>query len=78
MIQGTIETRVSPGKDLLLVEEGPMTRSRAKQVKEAMTLVVQATVDDMAILTKIGVSSMLGSRAESGLMSLIQATEPGK
>lgn len=31
MIQGT---KTSPDKDMLIVEEGPMIRSRAKRVKE--------------------------------------------
>lgn len=46
MIYGTKATNTCPGKDLLIVEEGPMTRSRTKMAKEAKGLLVQATMDE--------------------------------
>lgn len=39
-------TGASKNKDLLIVKEGTMTISRAKKVKKAMGLVVQATTDE--------------------------------
>lgn len=54
-----------------------MTRSRAKRVKDAMRLLIQATIDDMVILAKKRASSMLGLMAETGWSNFIQAEEEG-
>lgn len=40
----------SLGKDALIVEEGPMTGSRVKRVKEAVGLFVQVAKDETSIL----------------------------
>lgn len=50
VIHGTKATITGLRKDLLIVEEGLMTRLRAKMVKETMGLVFQAAMDEMSIL----------------------------
>lgn len=51
------------GKDLLIVEEGLMNKSRAKWIKEVTALLVQAPMDETLILASKKTSFMLGSRA---------------
>lgn len=48
------------GTNPLIVEEGSMTRLRAKRVKEAMGLLAQATMDEASIVTNKETSLMLG------------------
>lgn len=59
VIYGTKAMKASPSKDPLIVEKGPMTRSRAKRVKEAMELIAQATVDETLIKASKSTSFML-------------------
>lgn len=42
--------KASLGKDLLIVEEVPMTRSQAKRVKEAIRLLAEITMDKTLII----------------------------
>ncbi|XP_022891978.1 uncharacterized protein LOC111406839 [Olea europaea var. sylvestris] len=66
--QGPQASKSSPTsslkKDPLIVEGGPMTRARTKQVKEAMRLLVKATIDETMFETQNGTSFMLGSKAQ--------------
>lgn len=62
MIHGT---EASPDKDSLIVEEGSMTRSRVKRVKEAMRLIAQSTVDKTLVVASKGTSFMLGSKEKA-------------
>lgn len=75
MIHGTRVGNASPGKDPLKIEGGPMTRSRAKQVKETMRLLVQATMDEMQFVATKEASFMLSSRVESRWMNSIQVLD---
>lgn len=49
VIQATSPRKPSPDRDPLFIEGGPMTRSRAKWVNQAMRLLVQVTMDDFMI-----------------------------
>lgn len=64
VIHGMNAMKSSSGKDPLIVNEGSMTRSRAKRVKEVMWLLVQATVDEILINANKSTSFMLNSNEE--------------
>lgn len=58
--------RASKDKDPLIVREGPMTRSLVKKVKEAMRLLVQATVGETSITTSKMTSFILVWKKKQG------------
>lgn len=58
-------TTASLGKDQLMVEERPKTRSRLKMVKEVIRLIAQTTVDKTLIITIKGTNFMLVSEKKS-------------
>lgn len=62
MIQGT---KTSQSKDPLIVEEGPMTRSQANRVKDAMRLLAQVAVDEKLIMASKESSFMFGLKEET-------------
>lgn len=65
------------GKDLLIVDEGPMTRERAKQVKEVIGLLVQATMDDLMFYTKKETSFKLRSMPKNTWINVLEPREDG-
>lgn len=69
MIQGT---KASSDKNPLIIEEGLMTWSQAKRVKEVMGLLVQAMIDKTSIMVIKGTNFMLGSGEESQWINLIR------
>lgn len=52
VIQETSPMETSQGRDLLIIEWGPMTRSRTKQVNQVMGLFVQSTIDETSIYVR--------------------------
>lgn len=69
--------KASPGKDHLIVEEGSMTRSQAKRIKEVMWLLVQTTMDETSIIGNKDTIFMLGLGVETGWFNLIQVVDDG-
>ena len=64
-------------KDPLLVPEGPITRARAKKIKEAMQGFIQATLDDFnsSSICKSPIFKMGLNEEEPALVHLIRANE---
>lgn len=60
-------TTASLGKDQLMVEERPKTRSRLKMVKEVIRLIAQTTVDKTLIITIKGTNFMLVSEKKNSM-----------
>lgn len=79
MNQGVSTTKTtqasSHGKDLLIVEGGSMMRSRMKQVKEAMRLLIKQVNEDTMFGVQNGASFMLESRAERTWINVIKTDE---
>lgn len=75
VIQESNMTKMSSGRDPLIIEGGPMTQSRAKWVNQAMGLLVRSTVDDIMIYARKEASFMLGSKSETSWINTIQAVE---
>lgn len=68
-------TKVSSGKDLLIVEEGPMVRSRTKRVKEVMGLFVQVMVDETLFMASK--STCVSLDEDTKWINLIHAIDGG-
>jgi hypothetical protein len=65
-------------KDPLQVPDGPITRSRAKKIKEAMQGLVQSTWAEFAnLLSKTPTFKMGFKEEEPTLINVIQATDGG-
>ena len=63
-------------KDLLIVPDGPITRSRAKNIKEAMVGLVQSTWAELAHSPSKASTFKMGFRKEEPtLIHVIQAKE---
>lgn len=62
---------------MLIIEAGPMTRSRTKPINQAMGLFMLLTIDETTILAREEASFLLGSKAEMNWINAIQATEGG-
>lgn len=75
MIQDARVFNAYSNRDPLIIEEGAMTRSRGKQVKEALGMLVKATIDKTMFGTQNRTSFMLGSRLKTNWINTIQATE---
>ncbi|CAA2984021.1 Hypothetical predicted protein, partial [Olea europaea subsp. europaea] len=58
MIQESSPTKASARRDPLIIDGRPMIRSRAKQVKQAMRLLVQETIDGIMFETQNGATFM--------------------
>lgn len=72
---GSNSPMTSPGKDPLVVESGPIARSMTKCINEAMGLLVQASMDEMGVLTSQGTSLKKEPRVETKWKQVIQAAE---
>lgn len=68
MIHGTMTKKASLGKDPLIVEEGPMTRLRAKRVKVATRLLDQDRANESLIMENKEISFMLVSKGKTDLI----------
>jgi len=65
-------------KDPLQVSDGPITRSRAKKIKEAMQGLVQSTWAEFANLSSKTLAFKMGLKEEEPtLIHVIQATNGG-
>ena len=63
-------------KDPLVVPDGPITRSRAKKIKEAMVGLVQSTWDELAYSPSKASTFKMGFKEEEpALIHMIQAKE---
>ena len=61
-------------KDPLLVPEGPITRSRAKKIKEAMLGLAKETMADIANISVKALTLKMGlSQEEPSMVNIIQA-----
>ena len=61
--------------DHLQIPDGPISRSRAKKIKEAMQGLVQSTWMDMETLSCKDSTSKLNFQEERNMINLIQAVE---
>ena len=77
MIQESSPTKASGRRDPLIIDGGPMTRSRTKQVKQAMGLLVQETIDGTMFEAQNGATFMFGSKVESTWINLLSSDEIG-
>lgn len=77
VIQESNPTKTSTRRDMLIIEGGSMTRSRAKWINQVIWILVQSTMDDNVIYARKEASFMLGSKSKIIWINTIQAAEDG-